>query len=132
MYISFNYLLRRTKTVSENFYWRGKEAGNLKALLNLPKVRPEVYTTAKRKQGVWTLKVRLHNNTSTPCLMLHLKVTGKKSKEQILPVFYSDNFFSLMPGEKKKVTITLKDEDTQGEKPRVLIDGFNLSTRKKH
>ncbi|MFY9115929.1 MAG: discoidin domain-containing protein [Bacteroidales bacterium] len=125
-------LTENKKTVSENFYWRGKEAGNLKALLNLPKVRPEVYTTAKRKQGVWTLKVRLHNNTSTPCLMLHLKVTGKKSKEQILPVFYSDNFFSLMPGEKKKVTITLKDEDTQGEKPRVLIDGFNLSTRKKH
>jgi hypothetical protein len=32
-----------------------------------------------------------------------------------------------MPGEKKVITMKLKDEDTRGEKPAVVISGFNLS-----
>lgn len=119
------------KKVSENFYWRGKEEGNLKALLDLPHTQPEVHTKVKRRKEKWTITVRLRNTSSVPCLMLHVQVVGKKSKEQMLPALYSDNFFSLMPGEKKKITITVKNEDTRGEKPTILIDGFNISTGRK-
>ncbi|MFA7200457.1 MAG: glycoside hydrolase family 2 protein, partial [Bacteroidales bacterium] len=119
------------KKVSENFYWRGKEEGNLKALLDVPHTQPEVHTKVKRRKEKWTITVRLHNTSSVPCLMLHVQVAGKKSKKQMLPALYSDNFFSLMPGEKKKITITVKNEDTRGEKPAILIDGFNISAGRK-
>ena len=58
--------------------------------------------------------------------MVRLKVIGKSSGERILPVFYSDNYISLMPGEEKVITMKLCDRDTGGEAPGVEISGYNL------
>ncbi len=55
-----------------------------------------------------------------------LKVAGEKSGRMLLPVFYSDNYFSLLPGEVKEVDIRLYDADTYGEKPVLEVLGFNL------
>jgi len=58
--------------------------------------------------------------------MVKLKVIGKSSGERILPVFYSDNYVSLMPREEKVITMKLCDWDTGGETPGVDISGYNL------
>ena len=68
----------------------------------------------------------LKNEARTPALMLRLKVAGEKSGRMLLPVFYSDNYFSLLPGEVKEVDIRLYDADTYGEKPVLEVLGFNL------
>lgn len=61
---------------------------------------------------------------------LHLSVHDAKKVEKtagedtrILPVHYSDNYFSLVPGE--KTTVTLSYEVPQGVTPRVTLDGWN-------
>jgi hypothetical protein len=58
--------------------------------------------------------------------MIRLKVVGKTSGERLLPVLYSDNYISLMPGEGKIIIMKLKEMDTHGEKPSVEISGFNV------
>ena len=58
--------------------------------------------------------------------MVRLKVEGAKSAGRILPVFFSDNYVFLMPGEEKTITMKLYDNDTRGEKPVVVVSGFNL------
>jgi hypothetical protein len=58
--------------------------------------------------------------------MIRLKVVSGKSGERILPVFYEDNYFSLLPGESKEVVIRFKDEDAHGETPRLEVSGFNV------
>jgi exo-1,4-beta-D-glucosaminidase len=58
--------------------------------------------------------------------MVRLKVVGKESGKRILPVFFSDNYVSLMPGEKKMIPMKFRDSDTGGEKPDIEISGFNL------
>ena len=68
----------------------------------------------------------IENKTSTPALMIRLNVVGSKDGQQLLPVFYSDNYFSLLPGEKKEVRMSWKDEDTRGNEGRVLITGYNV------
>lgn len=50
----------------------------------------------------------LENTSSTPALMIRVNVVGEKDGEQFLPVFYSDNYFSLLPGEKKEINIPLE------------------------
>jgi len=52
---------------------------------------------------------------------------GEKDGEQFLPMFYSDNYFSLLPGEKKEINIHWKDVDTRGETPKVVISGYNVN-----
>ena len=58
--------------------------------------------------------------------MVRLKVIGQKNKNRILPVLYSDNYISLMPGKEKTIKMELNNEDTMGEKPDVVLEGFNI------
>ncbi|KAA6331281.1 Exo-beta-D-glucosaminidase [termite gut metagenome] len=111
--------------VSDNFYWRGKEDGNYKALNQLPKVTLANTTSVSKQGGEWLLTTTLKNATSTPALMIRLNVTGSDG-QRILPVFFSDNYFFLLPNEEKTVTMKLFDVDTRGEKPKVEVSGFNL------
>ncbi len=114
------------KTISENFYWRGLEDGNYQALRDLPMVELKNSTKVEKSGSDWTLTTTLNNTSEHPVLMVRLKVVGKNSGERILPVFYSDNYIFLMPGEEKVISMKLKDVDTRGEKPAVEISGFNL------
>ena len=119
-------LTRGSTELSENLYWRGVKEDDLKAARALPKVKLEANTKVMRDGNQWHLTTELINNTSHPALMVKLKVVRIKSRERILPVIFSDNFVSLMPGEKRTVTMELEDADTQGEKPDVAIEGFNI------
>jgi hypothetical protein len=114
------------KIISDNFYWRGLEDGNYQALNQLPKVELDKSSIVRKSGEDWLITTKLKNTSNQPAIMVRLKVIGTKSSERILPVFFSDNYVSLMPGEEKVITIKLKDADARGEKPSVEISGFNL------
>ncbi len=119
-------LMQGDRMVSDNFYWRGVETGNFQALNELPTVAIETATTVKRSGNRWLMETRLNNTSDHPALMIRLKITGSKSGERILPTLYSDNYICLLPGESRSVTMSVKAEDSRGEKPAVKISGFNL------
>ena len=91
------------KQLSDNFYWRGKEDGELQVLCySFQKCRyAKKNVTVKKTGKEWLIRAVLKNEARTPALMLRLKVAGEKSGRMLLPVFYSDNYFSLLPGEVK-------------------------------
>lgn len=121
-------LTENGKIVSDNFYLRGVEEGNYQALREMPKVTLQSnVTTNKGNDGTWTATATLENTSSTPALMIRVNVVGEKDGEQFLPMFYSDNYFSLLPGEKKEINIHWKDVDTRGETPKVVISGYNVN-----
>jgi hypothetical protein len=41
-------------------------------------------------------------------------------------MFYTDNYFSLLPDEEKTVTFHWKDEDTRANAPKVVTSGYNI------
>ena len=114
-------------TISRNFYWRGIEDGNYQVLRSLPRINIGYNTKVRRSGDDWLLTTTLTNATGLPALMIRLTVVGKESGERLLPVIYSDNYISLMPGQQEIITMKLKDEDTRGERPAVRISGFNLN-----
>lgn len=120
-------LTENGKVISENFYHRSLEENNYQDLRNLPKValKSDV-TTNKGTDGNWNGTVVIENTTSTPALMIRVNVVGDKDGEQFLPMFYSDNYFALLPGEKKEVSFHWKDEDTRGNVPKVVVSGYNV------
>ena len=121
------YLTKDGKTLSDNFYINGKEYGNHQAMRGMAKadVKSEV-AVKKGRDGVWTGNVTLENRSSVPAVMIRLNVVGKKDGGQILPMFYGDNYFSLMPGEKKTVSLRWYEADSRGNRPEVKITGYNL------
>ena len=110
------------KLLSDNFYWQGREEGNLKALRSLPEAEVGVLWYKHRD----TLEATFINDGEVPALMLRIKVTDSATGDLVLPVWYSDNYFSLMPGESRTVTVRVREEDCQGT-PVCLVEGFNAA-----
>jgi len=119
-------LTRGDDTVSTNFYLRGREEGNYRAIRELPKVNLEATTGVERQDNRWRLTTELHNASSHPALMVRLKAVREKSGDRILPALYSDNYVALMPGERRTIWTELEHADTRGEKPRIVVEGFNV------
>ena len=121
------YLAKGGKVISDNFYINGKEYGNHLAMKDIAKaeVKSKV-TVSKGHDGVWVGTVTLENRSEVPAVMIRLNVVGRKDGEQILPMFYGDNYFSMMPGEVKTVSLRWYEADTRGNKPLVKITGYNL------
>ena len=115
-------LTRGGEAISENFYWRGLEEYNYRALRDLPKVRVEAVTHTERQGSRWMLTTELRNGAKTPALMVKLKAVREKGADRILPAIYSDNYIALMPGELRVIHTELEDRDTRGETPKIVIE----------
>ena len=72
------------------------------------------------------LAVTLTNPGKAIALMTHLQLRRKTSGDRVLPVFYSDNYISLAPGETRTVTIDAALADLKGDTPLVVLDGWNV------
>jgi hypothetical protein len=118
-------LTRGGETVSDNFYLRGLEEYNFKAIRDLPKVEVQSSVKVERKGPQWILTTDLLNASSAPALMVRVKAIRETSGDRILPAIYSDNYVALMPGERRTVRTELADADTRGEPPRIVVEGFN-------
>jgi beta-galactosidase/beta-glucuronidase len=114
------------KAVSENFYWRGVEDANFKTLRDLPKVKLNVSTRAEHRGNQWRMTTELSNPAKSPALMVRLKPVRDKSGDRILPALFSDNYIAVMPGEKRTITTEVESADARGEKPRMVVEGFNV------
>lgn len=109
------------RRVSDNFYVIGNEEGNLMQLRSLPKVslKTDVVRDGNRYD------VTIANETDTPAMMIRLNLKAEDG-EQVLPVSYEDNYFHLMPGEKRTVRVEWSPADTRSLPTYVEITGFNV------
>jgi hypothetical protein len=116
------------KLISDNFYWRGlpEKQDDLKALGDLPTVTLDAKVTRSDLQGMSLLSVTLHNPGARVALMAHLQLRRKGSGERVLPVYYSDNYVSLLPNESRTITIEVATSDLKGEAALVVVDGWNV------
>jgi hypothetical protein len=58
--------------------------------------------------------------------MAHLQLRNGRTNERILPVYYSDNYISLMPSEMRVLDITVDTAQLHGDPPLLTLDGWNV------
>ena len=117
------------KLLSSNFYWQHVAQDQFEGLMNLPIVTLDAEAGARVEGDNTVLTVTLHNNTSHVALMSHLQLHQKKSGRRVLPVFYSDNYISLVPGESATVSVEAATKDLQGDSPLIEVDGYNVDVK---
>src|SRR5271168_2745318 len=115
--------------LSSNFYWQHVAQDQFEGLMNLPTVTLDAEASAHADGDKTVLSVTLHNNTSHIALLSHLQLHQKKSGRRVLPVFYSENYISLLPGESATVSIEAATKDLQGDSPLIEVDGFNVDVK---
>jgi hypothetical protein len=116
------------KLISSNFYWRGlpDHPDDLTALNQLPTVTLNAQAQSADVNGARTVTVTLTNPSKDIALMAHLQLR-RKSGDRVLPVSYSDNYVSLVPGESRTITIRADTSLFNGEDALVVVDGWNVS-----
>jgi len=134
------------KPVSDNFYWLSAkpdtldwahrqdtvytpqaEFGDLTGLASLPQVRLEASATAKRhaNTGLNSSLVRVKNPSSSLAFQVRLRLATKEGSD-IVPVFWQDNYFSLLPREERSIEVDYDSATTGGSSPVVEVGGFNI------
>ena len=116
------------KLLSENFYWRGVKQDDLTALDTLPDVTLGAKITRRDANGRCVLDVALTNPAKTVAVMAHVQLRKQSDHTRVLPVEYSDNYISLLPGETHTITISAASADLGNNQPLVTVDGWNVTT----
>jgi hypothetical protein len=116
------------KLLSSNFYWRAlpEHQDDLTDLGKLPTVTLDAKASRNDADGKTLVTVTLHNPSTNVALMTHLQLR-RHSGERVLPVFYSDNYVSLVPGESRTIMIEADLKDFKGEEALVVFDGWNVA-----
>lgn len=128
-FVKLDLLSANGALLSTNFYWKNVAQEDFTDLSQLPTALLEV-TASSRVSGKSTvMDVTIHNGTGHVALMTHLQVHRKGTGARVLPVFYSDNYISLVPGESRSVHIDMATEDLHGEAALLLVDGFNVEVK---
>ena len=133
------------KLVSENFYWLStkadvldwakrsdtvytpqKEFGDLSGLNTLPTVKVAITKRLDFAGKIPLLTVIAENKSNSVAFMVHPRLTRGKGGEDVTPVFWSDNYFSLLPGEKKSVSVRFDSDEFHGATPELVLEGWNV------
>ena len=122
------------KALSDNFYWRAsaENAGDLHALNELKTVMLDAQLVRHDEGGRCRITVTLHNPGTQVALMAHLQLRRQGSGERVLPVYYTDNYISLVPNESKTISVEASLADLKGESPLLVVDGWNVGVTAVH
>lgn len=131
--------------LSSNFYWLStkpdvldwektkwyytptKLYADLTELSELPPVQLRITSETKRHGKHTSLRVTVRNPTSHLAFFISLQVRKGKRGEGVVPILWEDNFFSLLPGEERKVTASYQSSALGNNLPVVDVSGWNIS-----
>jgi exo-1,4-beta-D-glucosaminidase len=99
---------------------------DLTLLQQLPAVKLQTSETITNRNGKTILHVKVKNPTSHLAFMVYLDLKKGNSNESIVPVFWGDNYFSLLPGAERTIAVWCHTADLEGKQPRVVTGGWNV------
>ena len=118
------------KEISSNFYWLSVKGDNNADFTDLAKLSLVGVTAALspllKENGKLKLIVEFTNPSSTIAFGLNPKLLSFSTREPILPIFWQDNYFALLPGEKRAIEMQLDASLITEEKLLFKLDGWNL------
>jgi len=109
------------------YYTPSKEFADFTLLNSLPSVKVNIEHRFKAITENTKVTAKLENVSKHIAFFIELKVSGKKSGETILPIFWEDNYISLLPGEKRKIEAEFA---VTNDEPVFNISGWNLEVHK--
>jgi exo-1,4-beta-D-glucosaminidase len=123
------------KQVSSNFYWLcsdGDEKADFTDLNKLPEANIAVTASDMQKEGNrGKISVTIENPGTGLAFAVNPRILQLVSKEPVLPVFWEDNYVSLLPKEKRVLQVEFDLKDLNGEKPLLKVDGWNIKAVEK-
>jgi len=133
------------EVVSRNFYWLSLKGdvldfaktdwyytpltsyADFTALQNLPKASVKASRKTRESGDEETSQIAVENSGTSVAFLVRLRLLKGKDGSEILPVFWEDNYFSLLPGEKREIAVRVRKSDLGSAKSVLAMDGYNLA-----
>ncbi len=128
LFLSLRLLDTAQQVVSENFYWLPDSAGVYSGLqrIGVAAVTAETRRTLSMENGKELIIVTLHNPAGGPvAFFTRLSLLDPETHQRLLPVFYSDNYLSIPPGESRAVTLEWEPKP-KSPAPLLSVQGWNV------
>jgi exo-1,4-beta-D-glucosaminidase len=99
---------------------------DLTLLQQLPAVKLEKNEIITVKGEDTYVQVKLKNPSAGLAFMVYLDLKNKDKNKSIVPVFWDDNYVTLLPGEERNISGHCHTSDIQGGKLLVTVKGWNV------
>jgi exo-1,4-beta-D-glucosaminidase len=103
------------------FYTPSKEYADLTQLNTLSKVELNIQHRFEQSGKDYKVGVELENPGDNIAFFIDLKIVNKISRDVILPIFWDDNYLSLLPGERRTVSADFESE----QEVELIVSGWN-------
>jgi len=132
--------------VSDNFYWLStkldtmdwkgrkdtvytpqKDFADLSGLNSLPLVKLQIEVVGGTASQANVVRTRIKNPSNSVAFMVHLRASTREDGSDITPIFWDDNYFSLLPGEEKSVAGYFSLSPAEGKLVALTVDGYNVA-----
>ncbi|MGZ3756142.1 MAG: glycoside hydrolase family 2 protein [Mucilaginibacter sp.] len=123
VFLSLQLLDLHKNILSDNFYWLPNEHGEYSGLQKMDSSQVSVVA---KQISAGKIEVTLTNQAHAPVAFFNrLSLVDPQTYSRLLPVFYSDNYVSVLPGAEKTIIVDY-DPVQYKEMPMVNISGWNL------
>ncbi len=124
-FVKLELLDKHDKLLSQNFYWHARNDKDLQELNNLPMATLKGSLRAHTETNQSFVVAQLKNSGNTPALCIKLTLRDADTGKRILPAYYDDNYFSLLPGESRRIRIECAASASTG-KVELDLSGWNV------
>ena len=134
------------KLMSDTFYWLSTKPdvldwakkfeevytpqsayADLSGLNTLPPAKLTVRSSMSQDGKDRVVHAFVENPSSSLAFMVHLRIAKARDGEDVVPIFWDDNYFSLLPGEKRRVTARFESAKAGGGNLVLTVDGWNVA-----
>ena len=111
------------RVLSDNVYWQGGSESDQRRLTTLTAQPVQMQAERHEATAGGVVTVRLTNSGRVAVLNAKITVLDEAGK-RVLPVYYSDNYVALLPGERREVDVRCPVKS--GRCSRVALRGWNV------
>ncbi|HEY6184581.1 MAG TPA: sugar-binding domain-containing protein [Terriglobales bacterium] len=133
--------------LSSNFYWLSVEhdvldwakakdqytpTSSLADFTGLAKLHSVELVTAgrmERRGNEVVAHVTVENASPTLAFAVRLQIKRSRLEDEVLPVLWEDNYFSLMSGEKRELTARYRTRDLKARSFWLMVGGWNVELK---
>ncbi len=128
------------KEVASSFYWRssnkylGKEtftgpaSGGFEPLAAMKKTTLKTLCHVIKNGETYLIEADVKNSSNTIAFFTQIQLIDR-AKKPVRPSFYTDNFFSLLPGESKHITIETMKLPEPSDNYTIVVKSWNVLPR---
>lgn len=118
----------KQKVLSENLYWIPDSTGHYSGLESMAPAK--IHATAQ-KTDEKIITVTLKNPADNPvAFFIRVSLINPETGKRILPVFYDNNYVSVLPGKSKVVHISLDRANQATKNMQVSLSGWNVKAER--